>query len=241
MRGFVAVLLLLLAVPAIAPSHFGMTGPQRGSAEAAAGEARVAAGVVPLPFVAESSGVATLTVQPGVSVSLEVASRLPQAAGVRALVLSVTPGSGQSTVEVSVRRTLVPPTAPPPGAVHSYLEITPSAPGSGDVAVEADCGWLQKLDIPFPASRVRVYHLSATGRWEPLSTNFVPDATCGVIAFSTPSFSWFSIGVEPEAGAQAVSGAAGGAPRQPGFEAVFAVAGLLIVSYAVSRRGRRDG
>lgn len=39
--------------------------------------------------------------------------------------------------------------------------------------------------------------------------------------------------------ASSISG--GAAPRQPGFEAVFAVAGLLVVSYLVSRRGRRDG
>lgn len=51
-----------------------------------------------------------------------------------------------------------------------------------------------------------------------------------------------SYSCEAPGGSVVVVGGGGGAPRPtPGFEAVFAVAGLLIVSYLVSRRGRRDG
>ena len=33
----------------------------------------------------------------------------------------------------------------------------------------------------------------------------------------------------------------GGSPRQPGFEAVFAIVGLLAAAYLTSRRGRKGG
>lgn len=249
MKAIALVLLLLAAGTAIAPSHYDVVDRARAGVEAAGDRAReavqgvlpemppaeraISEGRAPLSNITRFRDTFSLQVVPGQSVVL---TTFPPGSGVGAISLNVVPGSGQDTVTVTIDRrggAASPVGIAPQGAVHSYVEITPNASTTGGTAqVKVDCAWLNALGVPDAATRLRVHHFGPAG-WESLPTRVTPDpAGCVFVEFDTPSFSWFSVTVEPQT-------TVGGVPvpkPAPGFEAVFAVAGLLAAAYVVSRR-----
>lgn len=201
-------------------------------------EARISAGISPPSNITVFRDSFNLQVDPSSSVVLGIG--FPPEAGVASVTLNVIPGQGRDSVSVVVERRSnaeAPVARPPPGAVHSYVEVTPNiSTVGGRVQAKVDCAWLNSLGVQDAATRLRGYHLGAAG-WEALPSAVMPDpAGCVLVQFDTQSFSWFAVAVEPQ---NTIPLTNIPVPKpSPGFEAVFALAGLVAVAYLISRRKR---
>lgn len=162
--------------------------------------------------------------------------------------------SGQitSTIEVLNNKSKL-VNSTPEGPIYKYINIWVGKAGfatsanikDSQVTFKVNGSWIQQMDLSPEDIKLQRYNGAA---WEELPTTIVSDSTDDVVFESqTPGFSSFAITAEKalqspisdEADAQSEGDGNVTTPTQetktPGFEALFAVAGLLAVAYFIRR------
>ncbi len=162
--------------------------------------------------------------------------------------------SGQitSTIEVLNNRSKL-VNSTPEGPIYKYINIWVGKAGfatsanikDSQVTFKVNSSWIQQMDLSSEDIKLQRYNGTA---WEELPTTIVSDSIDDVVFESqTPGFSSFAITAEKalqspisdEADAQSEEDGNVTTPTQetktPGFEALFAVAGLLAVAYFIRR------